>query len=230
MDPSTPQDPGSCAPEPPPVASLDALRLAKLLKEDLVRMEGIGADLCPMLILHHEGQHLGVIAIVGDQSEVLATTATAIALSDADEATHSADSYSYHPPPGAGREAVYGDLPRWFAEGDPYTSECLMTYTRWRDGRARCTEIPYTYDGRTLVWGDTWDPGRADDMTGAVVAAITKGFEAQATRPAPALTVAEIAVLLGCSVAMPVMARPPRNKPCPCGSGLKAKLCCWAAT
>jgi uncharacterized protein YecA (UPF0149 family) len=78
-----------------------------------------------------------------------------------------------------------------------------------------------------VVWhGGDGEP--LETAGGAMVSSLRQGFVLQAKRPGPALNPATIASTLGIALATPALTPPPRNRPCPCGSGTKAKHCCWS--
>jgi hypothetical protein len=213
--------------------ALEALHKAMALKSETVARDGLGTDVGILLDLRREGLLLGVLALERDERrQDLATAATVVSLSDADQVTYIADAFQWRAPAGTPYPGPLepGCLARWFAEGCPHVSEALTASSRRADGESAGAVCVYRYEGRRVVWDP---PATAPDWVeqgGDVPDALDLGFQAQAVRPVPALSVAAIAVQLELVAATPVLRRPPRNGPCPCGSGQKAKLCCWAAT
>jgi len=57
---------------------------------------------------------------------------------------------------------------------------------------------------------------------------LIRGFAVQAARPTRPTPLPEICRALHVDYLVPMITPPPRNRPCPCGSGSKAKHCCWA--
>lgn len=203
-----------------------ALEAAKDIKAAGVRREGPGADPAPMLDLRLEGLSLGVAIVDGERDRMLSLLRTLVALSAADLAVFITDAYGLTSPADAGwPELEVGELGRRHAAGDPTVYECLNVVSVARDGTAGALKVQYHYEGRSLVWHDDLDVGIEG---GDVLARLRQGFMAQSVRPMPAMNATDLAEALGVVVATPALVAPPRNEPCPCGSGVKAKKCCWS--
>lgn len=203
-----------------------ALKAAMALKEQVVAAQGVGADVVPMLHLNYDGVLWAVLPLVGEtnlagdveHSHVVA--ATAVALSPCDEVVVIADAYNTAPPePGDERLVA-----QRFADGDAETVECLVGMVVRRDGTDDQWIANYTYRGRMVEWAE---PVRGDGgARGPLVEALRAGFDRQGDTET--LTPEQIAQRIGVSLVMPALPRrPDRNAPCPCGSGLKSKRCCW---
>jgi hypothetical protein len=192
--------------DPSPVFA-SALRTAKQLKADIVRDEGIGADLVPVLWLFGESEDdppLGLLAIPFEDDEGNddnAAVGLAVALSDARRVAFVCEGYLFSgSAPGEEPDKPSAVL---FAEGDPRVRECItvLGVDRDDDSAAFLSSCPYRYNGRTVVWDDdaTLVSRDLNTLGGASVVAVGAGFRAQRTRPTPALSVSEIANRLGLS-------------------------------
>jgi hypothetical protein len=205
---------------------IQALRVSQILKEQAVRRQGVGTDVPMMLHLLKGGVSLGMATLIGERQETISKIVAIAGLSDADQIVHVSDAYATYK-----IDAVpdHGDLARGFADGNLDILECLNAVSVRIDGATAAVQSPYTYGGRTVIWGEPIDIANeiVDELGGDYPDAVRMGFEGQKVRPIPALNPAEISRYLGCPFVMPVMGRPPRNGPCPCDSGRKAKLCCW---
>lgn len=201
--------------------------IIKTVKEQTVRRQGVGADLAPMLELRRHGVLSALAVIDGDRDRVLALLHALPAHTDVDRVVFVADAYTWTPdgePPDHGLEP--DELAHRFAAGDPSVTECLQLVAIDRDGTEPASiQIGYTYDRRRVVWAD---PEPMDIAGGDMIDAIREGFADQATRSRPPVGVTWLADYLGCLLVEPRLIRPPRNEPCPCGSGTKAKHCCWS--
>lgn len=202
---------------------------AKRTKEKLVAARGVGSDVVPSLWLQRGARCLGLFDLAAGlaHEEVLAAAAAIIAASDAPVAIMVREGFALAPEDPAKIElhvahGEHGDLARRFAAGDPDIAEALILATVGADSFVTSYH-PYRYDGRSVRWGETV---LSDEADGAVPDALRGGYEMRSRRPEPALDVATIAARSGLSVYVP--ADPPRNAPCPCGSGRKVKACCWA--
>lgn len=206
------------------------LGLATTMKEQLVRREGAGSDIAPMLELRHDGVLLSLVALIGDRDTALRLVGKLVALSDADQAVMIMDSYGQaFAADDAPNSLEVGELGQRFAAGDPSVYEALHLVSMRRDGSCSALQLTYTYDRRNVVWGEQVDLDLAASG-GAYPAVLRTAFEAQLKRPVPALMPQQMADLLGCEMLVPTLTPPPRNRPCPCGSETKAKHCCWSGT
>lgn len=201
---------------------------AKAVKSEMVRVNGLGAEIPVMLELLRGGQSLGLV--FPDLNEnIVSVISTFISLSDADQALFVAEGYCYMSDDGPpARRPVEGELAQWFANGDPHVHEALQAVLGDRSGRTQLASITYTYDGRKVTWGRaSWMSG--DEVEGVLSSVLAGGFEMQAARSDPPLSPREIGAQIGCRVTEPEAIkarRVRRNAPCLCGSGLKAKHCC----
>lgn len=203
---------------------------ARRLKERALRREGPDADLTTTLALWHDGVLLGVMGL-GDYGggALHRRILLALSMSDADVVQLVCDAFWQAEPDHRKGE---GTLAERAGRGDPTVRETLLVMT-WREvddpNRPVVAVLPYERDGRSIVWGET--PGHDDDRDeGALVEAVRGGFVSRSHRPTPALPIEAIAASLGVALVMDVLTPPARNEPCPCGSGNKAKHCCWAVT
>lgn len=207
---------------------IKALDAARLIKEETVRREGIGADIPMMLHLRKEGLSLGIAPLLGPRDEVLDLVVQLVGLGEADQVVHVCDAYGIQ---NADWYPDLNDLAKAFAAGDTNVYECLQVVSVRHDGSMSSLHAPYHYDGRKVAWDETVDIFRDDDpdltVGGDYPAAMMQGFALQSIRPVRALNPQELSAITGCTFIAPVMVKPPRNKPCPCGSGRKAKICCW---
>lgn len=213
--------------EPAGAEIVEAIRRAQQLKEQAVRRDGVGTDITPMLHLHKEGLSLGVAILEGEREETLSMIIAIVALSEADQVVLVYDAYGVLSPNWI---PEYGDLARAFGNGNPDVYECLNATSVSADGTTTWLQSRYTYDGRTVVWAELSDVVTdvgIGEMDGDFPNAVRCGLQGQKERPGPPLTPPEIAAFVGCKFVVPRMRRPLRNEPCPCGSGRKAKLCCW---
>lgn len=220
-----------------------AVHVAKTLKEDLVAAHGPGSDLATQLALFHEGVLLGIVMLDGDRDVMLQQVVQAVALTNADQASHVVEAYmgrGVEMPEGmTPEEAIadpdrlmpnyrHGDMQARFAAGDRDITELIHVMSTARSLETELRALPYHYDEARVVWDGEWSQPEA--LAGTIPRAMRLGFEAQAKRQGPALNVAAVVEMIGARLGimpMPV-ATPPRNEPCPCGSGQKAKRCCWA--
>jgi hypothetical protein len=219
----------------PSTADVDAAIAAAMeLKEQIVRREGVGTDVAHMLDLRRDSTPLVTLCLKGDRNLWLLQLEAGPALTDADTALFIVEGYGSTSKRlwdwATSPDYQYGELRRLFAEGNPEVHEALMVNVRRRDGFYAFVERPYRYDGRRIEWLDAVDldseSGGQDD--GEIQRALARGFEGQARRPGPAMSGVELARFLKLEAVAYVPRRPPRNEPCPCGSGLKAKRCCWS--
>lgn len=198
-------------------------------KERMVKREGIGTDLVPTLELHRDGDTIALVPLMGDRDDVFRVIRAAVAMSGADFVVHLSEAFCYRGKNLPGNMRV-GRLAELFAQGDPNVAEEVMLTGFTPDGRTFMRRHAYLYDGRTVVWLDSPDPN--DDvrqLTGDLPAIVMTGFEEQFLVPATTEQLTTALGMLGVEavlVAHPVTPSVPRNRLCPCGSGLKAKRCC----
>lgn len=206
------------------------LQLATLWKETIVAANGVGSDINPVLVLQRDGVDLAFLGLPGDPSTRNAAITTAITTSNADQVVIVHEGYTWD---GADYVDGYLNDPRSlvqrFADGDPHVFETLNVL--WATAtEGRLAALPYRYVGRTVQWQPDKVTSRpTDEVTvgGSVVEAVHDGFVQQAKRSEPALGMEQLARATGLQVIAPMLPRPDRNAPCPCGSGRKSKTCCW---
>lgn len=206
--------------------AIDTLRVAQSLKEAAVRREGIGTDLPMSLVMVKDGDPIAVMTLMGTRDELLVMTYGIVAIGDADQVVQVIDAYGTLKPDSL---PDHGDLARAFGAGDRSVYECLHVTSVRADGALGAIQCPYTYQGRSIVWGEVYDVAEKDpdlEIGGDFPMAMRAGFEAQRTRTRPGLSPAEIGMLLDCEVGSAKTATAGRNRPCPCGSGRKIKHCC----
>lgn len=210
-----------------------ALTEAKQLKARIVQQDGIGTDIVPRVELFREGVPLGVIWLNDSSAEeanwrrrMFTRLTLTIGASAADRAHFLTEQYEHRSQTGRSYDNYeHGSAARLFAAGDKATKEGVMVAVAGADGAFAAAYTTYTYDvGRRVRWDP---PMVSEPKTGAMPDAMSLGFATQAARDAP-LDVLHLGIALSCTVAAPQMIAPPRNAPCPCESGRKAKHCCWA--
>jgi hypothetical protein len=202
------------------------VRKAQALKADLVAREGIGTDLPLAVELRRRGITSGIVVPYGEIPDAISVMRKLVALTDTDHVVMLAEVFAYRSdeppehPPGP------GDLARWFAAGQPQTRECLQVLSVHRDGRIDTGQIDFRYEGRRVLWGELWVTSD-EELGGTMTEVLLDGFDLQRHRPGPPFAVEVVARNLPCEFVKPTFRRPGRNRPCPCGSGAKAKACCW---
>jgi hypothetical protein len=206
-----------------------AINAARDLKETIVRRDGPGAELLPMLGLWHDGQCLGYLVLTVDRPKVLEAFRTAVPRTGADMIQHVHESYFGHWPDddGPSKDAPIGTLEALFKAGDPHVREVVWCMTATAE-KAITAALAYEYGpNRTVRWLDEpeAEPKEATDLGGAYAGALAEAFEDPNRSSEP---LAAVGLDLGISVFTWYPVPPARNEPCPCGSGLKAKRCCWA--
>lgn len=205
-----------------PAELADSLRIVKELKGQTVRHGG-DPDLAPMLELRRDGVLLHAAVLDGERDRVLALLHDLVVLSDADQAVMIADTFilnaRHHP-------GEHGDLAARFAAGDLEVYEALSLVSCEPTGRELAVTVPFTRRRRRIRWGEP----KVDGVeSGAMIQALRVGFARQVLRrkEGPVPPMQEVANHLGIALLAVQLSPPPRNKPCPCGSGDKAKFCCW---
>jgi hypothetical protein len=215
-----------------------SLKMFRLMKLDFLRSRGVrGADLPMIVVLRKEGVDLFAFTPEvrdRDAGHVLVIE-KAIAMSDADEVMVCADVIMHVMPEEAldeyNRTYRHGDLQKEFRAGRPEFVEALQVCGSCRGGPVVSLGVPYTVEGRDIVWAEEqlFNYSEQDVVAQALIPnAMQRGFELQATRNGPPAPIADVADALGIALIVPRLPRPARNDPCPCGSGLKSKRCCWA--
>jgi hypothetical protein len=204
----------------------DALKRGARMKERLVAELGIGERFPLMVELRRDGVLLGTALPDSARHAILKMVMMTIALSDADHVLLLGEAFAFHAEQEPARRPADGELARWFAAGEPNTHECLQAVSAHRDGRFQLGQHTFHHEGRRVVWDHLHVYGV--ESTGELTLRMCHGFAMQRTRPFPALSMHEVAAVLECAVLVPRLSTPKRNRPCPCGSGTKAKLCCWA--
>lgn len=199
-------------------------------KRRRVATDGVGSDVVAMLDLRHEGVMLGVLGVTGnDRADAFSKISLAIMLSDADRVLFISEGYRQRMDDDGPRGQAHGELARRFAAGDESVAENIQVYGFERDGSGATAFATYRYRGRQVdfdpVRSTIFEPG---DGEGAIVEAVTIGFDLQAKRVGPAYSTIAIGRRLEWAAVIDVPSAP-RNGPCPCGSGRKAKSCCWAS-
>lgn len=203
----------------------EVLDRATHLKQELVKVYGVGEPFPLMIELRRDGVELGTV-FAGGTRRVLTLLTMAIALSDADNALLVGEAFSYHAERRPDR-MPYGQLARWFAEGDPDTHECIQVLSAHRDGRVHLAQHTFHHEGRRVVWDQLYTYGQTP--AGKLTKHMSNGFRMQRDRPFAALSVSAIADVLTCDASVPQLPEPARNAECPCGSGRKARRCCWSS-
>lgn len=205
-----------------------AMTTAKEQKEVVVRREGVGTDIVPLLMFVHDGVVTGAIVMDGSPYKYLEP---AVALTDAEAVVMVTECWFYRDDSAATpeeRDRHWADKrpSQRFAEGDPNAFEALLVVTWDSTGHGTLQQAPYRYDGRRIEW---LEPGSDPiaNADGDMYDAVRAGFAARAERPVPAVPLDIVASLLHTTAFEVHFVRPTRNDPCPCGSGKKAKACCW---
>lgn len=188
------------------------LEVAKRRKDALAHSEGAAVTLRPHLTLYKDGRPLGCAYVPeAGHEQWFPFIQGAIAASDATVASFTIESYVLV-------TAAEHDA------GEPLVADAMVCAVATTDGYALMA-APFRRAGREVLWGSTIisEARVARDLLDA----LRKGFEEQAERTSPALSVRDIGERFSTLVEYPTP--PPRNRPCPCGSGIKAKSCCWAS-
>lgn len=203
-----------------------AMNVAKQLKEDAVKAEGIGAEVGPMLYLLRDGTIWAVVPFVDDDVHGRFTrrdlAATAVYRSPVDEAVVITEMWESA---GSVPDKTRTGAERRFAAGDPDTHEALSAVVVRADGTSGQRFARFHHEGRRVVWDDLKED---DEARGPLPDALRLGFAKQGE--IPLLSPTELSNLLGVPLMTYKLRPPPRNEPCPCGSGRKAKHCCWGPT
>lgn len=212
-----------------------ALPAVKEHKEARVGAGGIGADVKPVLSLMTDGRLIAGFGLPESRDRSLALVQRIVALSDAPFVHFAHEAYTEMYDENAGEAELrrlfagydYGSLEQRFAAGDTRVAESVTLVTAQTD-HVMATYSPYRYNGRHVTWLQeiVFDECELDhEIKGDVVDALRKGFAEREDREGPALSPKRISALLEVGVTLP--ASPARNGPCTCGSGRKAKVCCW---
>jgi hypothetical protein len=202
--------------------SSSALAVAMQIKEQAVASQGGDGDVIPMLHLRRDGVAWAIVALLEeDPATSHRQMADVLAGSPADEAVIITDAYITAPP----RPGEHRMVAQRFADGDSDTSECLMGVIVRADGASGQSLVRYHHHGRHVSWDS---PEHTSPARGPMVDALRDGFASQGSRPVASPD--ELAKQHGVTLVVPQLRAPARNDPCPCGSGLKAKRCCWAPT
>jgi hypothetical protein len=210
-----------------------AVQATRENKEALVARGGIGSDVKPLLTLMRDGAVLAGFPLEGDRHERIELIAQIVTLSDAPFVHFADESYSEDytdlTPGDALRAHVaydYGSLAKRFAAHDPRVVECVTVVTVDAE-LAMLTICPYRYKGRRITWLEKTvfdDEVEGLEFGGGIPGALRRGLTNRAGR-GPALPPRQISSRLNTGVIL--RPEPPRNAPCSCGSGRKAKACCW---
>jgi len=202
-----------------------AVRRAKMMKEEIVKRDGVGEDLMPCLELWIDAKPWMTVHMSGDGVDHAPVIAAALAFSRCDLAVLVTEGYTV-PSCDSGDTLRRGELAERFAAGDPAVVEGLVLAMFPIQGPTTLTAVAYHYDGRSVVWGDE---RQADAASGRLEDAARLGY---AERVADAEQVehrelaASLVTLPGVDAVGLFVEKPaPRNAPCPCGSGRKAKHC-----
>jgi hypothetical protein len=205
-----------------------SIHAARNLKETIVKRDGPGTELLPMFGLWRDGVCLGYLLLTVERGTVLRVFREAIPMTGADMVQHVHESYEGGWPEGGGPggDVRPGTLGQLFKAGDPHVREVVWCLTATAT-TAIGASMPYEYGpGRTVRWldGPNAEPRELPALGGAHADALAEAW-ANPVRSSMPL------VMVGLELGMPVFTwwptAPPRNEPCPCGSGQKAKRCCW---
>lgn len=200
-----------------------ALAVAKQLKEDAVKAEGVGAEVGPMLHLVRDGVMWAIVPLVDDDVDGRFTrrdlAATAVYRTPVDEAVVITEVWMSQPNVD---DKTRTGAERRFAAGDTDTTEGLAAVVVRQNGEAAQRFAGFRHEGRKIVWNDL-EPDT--EARGPLVDALRLGFARRGELPL--LDPEGLSALLGVPLATHKLRPPARNEPCPCGSGRKAKHCCW---
>jgi hypothetical protein len=211
-----------------------SLETLKAMKLDAAKRQGPrNCDLPIIVLVGKDGLDLFCFSVHASGDDAHARViGTALALSDGDAVTLCSDTYYCTSTKEAPIHELpnYGDLGRRFDVKDPAVVEALTVIHRTAtDPLCRLVVQPYTFAGRRLDWGAPMWGAEEHAVEGLLTYAMDFGFQGQHTRPGPPLPPLEIAELLDLDL-VTVSLQPPRNGPCPCGSGFKSKQCCWGVS
>lgn len=204
----------------------EALRRAKAMKEEIVKRHGVGEDLVPHLDLWVGGLPWMTVFMNGKGLDHAKVIVGALGFSRCDLAVMVTEGYSLTSSLPHDDRLRRGELAERFAAGDPAVREGLIIGILPREGSPRTWTVTYRYDGRAVVWGDE---DLSDNSEGIIPQAAAFGYAHRAaeerlmdhdelTRHLMTLGTVE-------AVGQFIEKAPPRNAPCPCGSGQKAKRC-----
>ena len=216
--------------DPNPLVALSSARMAtRLLKQNLVAREGIGADV-PFTIVTTRGPvPIGVYDGEGDNAEIAATVHMAVTMSDCDTVLYLGELYIE---PGGDHEPGVGELAHRFAHGDPRVKEAIAVTAVHRSGHLRSIFDPYHYEGRTVVWDPLsapYAPAWRDFHERSLLRSMGDAFEVQAQRPGPpALRPGSHLHRIGSESINDheMLVSFALCSPCPCGSGRTMNECC----
>lgn len=217
----------------------EPLRLAMAYKEHLVKQFGLSerSDVPFTTIFYIGDEPFAFVTPVSADEEVARRgLSLALALTDCDRFLVVADTYAYSNP-GVAAFPDYADLRAAFAAGDPNTHEAIMATLWAREGDGFMGLAAYRIlDGRHVEWIDLGHLTQelSPAVGGRLADVASQGFELQAERATPPaedwIDLARMVPPVILHVLPPPSMKAPRNAPCPCGSGRKAKHCCFSAS
>jgi hypothetical protein len=176
------------------------------MKEDLVRSNGIGADVPPMLAVGQDGVLGGVFGMDwADRGEAhracMERLAVVAVLTDYDEFIFAIEGYGTSQPV----ETDGAGCSRWTAPGH-------QSHLRGIGPEGGPAATDSDWSARRL--GETFRRGELAERFAQGDPTVYEG----------------VMISSGMSLLEVHLSPPPRNDPCPCGSGIKAKRCCWSPT
>lgn len=212
-----------------------SIHAARLWKQRLVRIEGVGTDVQPVIEVWRDDDPLGVVYLHGRETpERAVEMRAAIRAFGATGIVFIMEAY-YELGPSFGA----GPMKPRFAAGDESVAEAVMVNVLECTGLdCGLAVLPYRYEGRKVRWLPPPAYDMAEDSTAAL-----GGDVPDLVIPA----FAEAALLTDRTAALQEFAglgleleevpelrprtvdAPGRNAPCPCGSGVKFKQCCLNA-
>lgn len=224
-------------------------RIARSLKEDLVARGGAAAELEPQLVLFRGGRYFGS-AFVGapTREQWLGNMEAVTALSCADAVVHVTEAFVARVDPAGRSDAemeaamaagevggyAHGDLATRHAAGDPDVTEALTVAVYRRGHAAHVISTDFTCEGRTVRWGTPMLPdsnlGTLPELFAHAMEMSAKTTAETGSGPLPWEMFAATMGALGIPVVVAPPRSVPRNSPCPCGSGVKFKLCCGSVS
>lgn len=230
--------------DPQPRLSIaEPLRSAIEFKVDLLKRHGAGvdADLPLAAIFYREDEAFAfVLPVTGSDDLGRRGLVLALALTDCDRLVVVADTYVWLRGDATDMPDFEVDLEAEFRAGNPLVTEAIMAVQWTANGDSLIGLHGYRVEpgARSADWFVIDDHASRDEAQaagGRLHDVAMRGFELQRERTtAAAEDWADLARMVPPMIlrVLPPPRTPgmPRNAPCPCGSGRKAKHCCFSTS
>lgn len=210
----------------------NSIRAAMIFKQRLVRTQGVGTDVRPLIEVWRDDEVMGIVYVSGlDTPARVAEIGATIQAFGATAIVFIMEAYFELGPRFQG-----GDMARRFAAGDETVAESVMVNVLDHTGQhSGLAVLPYRYVGRKVRWlpppafDEAMDAQR--HMSGDVPDGVMPFFAASALLTDRTAALQEFEAMGLELVEVPGVSprqvdSTPRNARCPCGSGLKFKQCC----